>query len=300
MAIKHGLGRGLNALISEAPTAVQTPAPEAGGILRVSLGEIHVNPLQPRRQFSPEALQELVSSVKERGVLQPLLVRRKGAGYELIAGERRYRAAREAGLPDVPVILMDVADGESLELALVENLQREDLNPMEEAEGYRVLGEKFDLTQEQIATRVGKARASVANALRLLGLPLEIREAVTAGRLSVGHAKALLALEIEEEQKLLARRAIQEGLSVRSLERIIERATKGPRRKARVSQEDIPSDHLSYLTDRLYRHFGTSVRLVPCRTLPNGKKVKGAVEIDFYSSQDLDRILQLFGIEDLQ
>jgi ParB family transcriptional regulator, chromosome partitioning protein len=291
---QHGLGRGLDALIKD---GMPTAAAEAGGrsILRVPLGAVRKSPLQPRRSFESEAMAELTQSVRERGVLQPLLVRAAGSEYELTAGERRLRAATEAGLADVPVIVMTAADPDALEMALIENLQREDLNVIEEAEGYQILAEKFGHTQEQIAARVGKARASVANALRLLALPAEVKQMVVTRQLSAGHAKVLSGLEIPEEQALYARRAARENLSVRNLEKIIERARRAPR-KPRASRTDIPPSHVALLSDKLHAHFGTSVRLTPCRTYANGTKGKGIIEIDFFSNDDLDRILSLLGV----
>jgi ParB family chromosome partitioning protein len=303
MAAKHvGLGRGLSALIKDSPASGDAPAP-SGGIVNLPIGQVHKSPWQPRRTFETEALEDLVRSIRERGVLQPLLVRQTAAGeqpaYEVIAGERRLRAAQVAELTEVPVILMDVSDGEALELALIENLQREDLNIIEEAEGYRVLSESFELTQDDIATRVGKARATVANCLRLLGLPDSVKALVAAGDLSAGHAKVLLGLEIHAEQEMLARRTVKEGLSVRSLERLVAKL-KRPPRKRRAERSDIPPDHVKYLTDRLYQHLGTSVRVAPCKTLANGKKAKGVIEIDYYSGEELDRLLVLLGLsEDL-
>jgi len=297
MATKHGLGRGLGALIEAAPGSGAPPS-DGTPPAKVSIAKVETNPHQPRRIFSPEALQDLVSSIREKGVLQPLLVRRKGAGYELIAGERRLRAAREAGLSEVPVIVKDVADRESLELALVENLQREDLNVMEEAEGFRDLADRFGMTQEQIAVRVGKARASVTNTMRLLTLPAEVKSWISEGKLSAGHAKILLGTDIEDEQRLLAQRCITEGLSVRQLERIVSRTRRMVRKPFRRGEDDIPASHVSHLSDTLHRHFGTSVRIIPCRTMSNGKKARGTLEIDFYSGDDLSRILHLLGLED--
>ncbi len=299
MGAKHiGLGRGLGALIKDSPAT----SPAEDGVTRLPVSQLRKSPWQPRRDFAPAALEDLVRSVKERGVLQPLLVRRTPdgkAGYELIAGERRYRAAQLAEVDEVPVIIMEVSDAEALELALVENLQREDLNIIEEAEGYAMLTEKFELTQEEIAQRVGKARATVANCLRLLALPDGVKQKLAEGALSAGHAKVLLGIELAAEQELLADRCEREELSVRALERIVARL-KRPPKKPRAERADIPADHIRYLADRLHRHFGTSVRLMPCRTLANGKKAKGTVEIDYFSSDELDRLLTLFGVsEDL-
>lgn len=310
MTEKRGLGRGLGALLNERSAGdAQAAQPAAGDAPRekvpvlqrpppqkIPLAAIRKSSWQPRKQFEAEALADLTQSIKTHGVLQPLLVRTiPGGGFELIAGERRMRAAGEAGLTDVPAIVMEATDRDAMELALIENLQREDLNPMEEAAGYRTLAEKFELTQEKIAERVGKARASVANALRLLDLPKEVREAVSANKLSAGHAKALSGVEIEAEQVALATRAIKENLSVRNLERIVQRLRRAPR-KPRASRSDMPESHVKYLLNKLHAHFGTSVRIIPSKTYANGKKGKGWIEIDYYSNDELDRILQVLGI----
>ena len=302
MAAKHvGLGRGLSALIKDSgPAAAQaSPAPAAKGEApsnRIAVARIKKSPWQPRRQFEREALAELVASVKELGVLQPLLVRKVGDEFELIAGERRYRAAQEAGLKDVPAIVMDVTDRGALELALVENLQRADLNYVEEAEGYQALADKFGMTQDEIAQRVGKSRPAVANAMRLLELPDKVKRLVAERQLSPGHAKVLLGLEIPKEQELLAERCVKEALSVRTLEHIVQKL-KLPPKKPRASRADIPETHVKYLLDALHQRLGTNVRIEPSRTLANGKKAKGRIEIDFYSSDDLDRILVILGLE---
>jgi ParB family chromosome partitioning protein len=299
MAVKHGLGRGLGALISDTPADKPAPAAASaqGGVLLVDVNRIRPNPWQPRRAFLKDAHAELVTSIREHGILEPLLVRKAEDGYELIAGERRWRAAQEAGLRQVPVLAREANDLEALELALIENLQRSDLNVIEEAEGYALLGEKFDLTQDDIARKVGKGRATVANALRLLALPRELKTFVAEGLLSAGHAKVLLGVGIEPEQCALAERAIKEGLSVRDLEKIVEHARRIPRKK-KEGREDIPAAHLVYLADKLHQHFGTRVHIQPCKTTANGRKVKGSVAIDFYSNDELDRILELLGLTD--
>lgn len=298
MATKHGLGRGLNALIRDTPVE-QTPAPASkGGYASVEVSSIQPNPWQPRRVFAREALDELVSSIKQRGVLEPLLVRKAGDGYELIAGERRWRAAQEAGLTQVPVVIKDVADHEALEIALIENLQRSDLNIIEEAEGYQALADKFSLTQDEIAGRVNKARASVANAIRLLDLPAEVKQFISEGLLSAGHAKVLSGLPTDELQCRFAERVVRDGLSVRGLEKLVEQSRHAPR-KRREPKGDLPADHLAFVTDKLHRHFGTSVHVHPCRTLANGRKVKGSIQIDYYSNDDLGRILDVLGMSEL-
>jgi len=318
-AKKTGLGRGLNALISqgtpastgaarkqapalksEAKAAAPVAEPASEHPREVPVHLIIANPWQPREHFGEEALEELTASIREMGVLSPLLVRKRrqdGSGYQLIAGERRFRAAQRAGLKTVPVLVRDLSDQEALEIALVENLQRQDLNIIEEAEGYQRLAEEFSLTQEKIAERVGKARATVANAMRLLALEPVVRGMAADGRLSAGHAKVLLALEIEEEQLILANACVRERWSVRELERQVRRRlTPKPKTKAGGGKTDIPSDHLQYLIDRLHRRLGTSVRIQPTRSLPNGKKQRGKVEIDFYSNDDLDRLLEMLGL----
>lgn len=297
-AAKRSLGRGLGALIQDKPSST-TDATRHGvsGIPRIPIDSIQKSEWQPRREFDEDALSDLANSISQRGVLQPLLVRPKGDQYELIAGERRLRAAAKAGLNDVPVIVMDAADSESLLIALIENVQREDLNVIEEAEGYALLAEQFDLTQEQISQRVGKARASVTNALRLLALPANVKAMVIAGSISAGHAKVLLALSTKKDQTAYAQRCVDEQLSVRDVEKLIQQSLQPPK-KPRTARPDMPASHVAHLSDKLHEHFGTSIRIKSCTTLANGKKARGSIEIDFYSNEDLDRILQLLGIRE--
>jgi ParB family transcriptional regulator, chromosome partitioning protein len=298
MAAKHGLGRGLGALIRDTPVeAAPVVSPAATGPQMVAVAQIRPNPFQPRRVFVKEALDELVASIREHGVIEPLVVRKTDEGYELIAGERRWRASQEVGLKQVPVVVREASDREALELGLIENLQRADLNVIEEAEGYQTLADQFSLTQEEIAKRVSKGRASVANALRILSLPKEIKKFMAEGLLSAGHAKVLLGLSLEPEQCRMAERVIKDGLSVRDLERLVEHSRKITRKKV-AGKEEIPSSHLVFLTDKLHQYFGTSVQVQPCRTTANGRKVKGSVQIDFYTNDDLDRILDLLGMTD--
>jgi len=317
---KTGLGRGLNSLIQQPNEQGRAPARGRGGESRSAKSEpksketaeadagtrdvavhlITVNPYQPRDRFDEEALEELTASIREMGVLTPLLVRKHPetqSGYQLVAGERRFRAAQRAGLKKVPVLLRDMSDQEALEIALVENLQRRDLNIIEEAEGYQRLADEFDLTQEAIAKRVGKGRATVANALRLLTLAPAVRDMVSDGRLSAGHAKALMGLEIGKEQESLARTAVKERWSVRETERRVKKLLNPPSpASSSPPKSDIPADHVQFLTDKLHQRFGTSVRLVPTRSLANGKKQRGRLEIDFYSNDDLDRVLDILGL----
>jgi len=321
---KKGLGRGLNALMQQgggqestakpgdnAPkkpaakkkTAATAAEPKDGkpGTLEVPTHFITANPYQPRERFEEEALEELTLSIQEMGILSPLLVRQRkedGAGYQLIAGERRFRAAQRAGLKKVPVVLKELTDQEALEIALVENLQRRDLNSIEEAEGYQRLMDDFSLTQEAIAKRVGKGRATVANALRLLALSSNVRDMVSDGRLSTGHAKVLLGLEPKEEQDRLANNAVKENWSVRETERQVKALYHPAKPKKPSSRNDIPPDHVQFLTDKLHQKFGTSVRLIPSKSLANGKKQRGKLEIDIYSNDDLDRVLDLLDLND--
>ena len=306
MAGKHkGLGRGLDVLIKDGTTAKTkavtkkaplktSPASESCGVREVPAAKVVPSPWQPRTTFDSEALSELIESVKVHGVLQPLLVRQVGTKFELIAGERRLRAAQAALLKRVPIIVIEASDEKALEIALIENLQREDLNPIEEAEGYALLQKKFNLTQEKIAERVGKARASIANALRLLELPDGIRKYVAEGLLSFGHAKVLLSLETEKEKVILAKKAIKDGLSVRALEKLVRKLGL-PAKKARAEKTDLPTDYLQTLTDELHQFLGTSIRITPSKTLTNGRKVKGSLEIDYHDNDELDRLLTLMG-----
>ena len=286
----------MSALIKDTPPVETPPAAEGGhGIVRLAVDLIHKSPWQPRHEVRPEALEDLAHSIREHGILQPLLVRRVEDHYELIAGERRLRAAQAAELREVPALIMEASDREALELALIENLQREDLNLIEEAEGYRTLAEKFEMTQEQIAQRVGKARATVANSLRLLDLPDAVKQKVAEGALSAGHAKVLLGLDIPREQELLAARTLKEDLSVRMLEKLVERLRKMPR-KPRAERSDLPESYLQSLTDRLHQHLGTAVHVTPCRTLANGRKAKGSITVEFYTNEELDRLLAILGL----
>lgn len=292
-----GLGRGLGALIRDGatPSPVEK-APQTAGAVPLAITSIRTSPWQPRRVFEAGLLADLVASVRERGVLQPLLVRRIKDGFELIAGERRWRAAGEAGLKEVPALILDVSDRDALEIALVENIQRADLNLIEEAEGYRALAVKFSLTQEEIARRVGKARPTVANAMRLLDLADGTKRLVAERQLSPGHAKVLLAVSDAREQERLANEAVAGSLSVRELERRIRAQARGGTRKKTVTKADLPEAHLRHLSEQLHQKLGTAVRIEPTRTLPNGRKTKGRLEIDFHSADELDRILVILGV----
>ena len=298
MASKQkGLGRGLDALIKDGATKrEEAETGKTEGAQRVSISQVVASPWQPRSIFDSNALGELVESVKVHGILQPLIVRKVDDTFELIAGERRLRAAEAAGLKKVPVIVIEASDEKALQLALIENLQREDLNPIEEAEGYALLQKQFGLTQEQVAEQVGKARASVANALRMLDLSDVLRKQVSDGLLSVGHAKVLLGTSSAVDRERLAAQAIKEGLTVRAFERLVKKLGLPPK-KPRAEKSDLPTDYLKSLTDDLLRLFGTQVRISPSKTLANGRRVKGSLEIDYHDNEELDRLLKMMGYQ---
>lgn len=311
---RPALGRGLGALLGgnpvltpSAPTPgvvspVPAPAPVAIAtavtdtrerIQRVPLDRLRSCPLQPRKDFSPEALRELADSIREQGIVQPLIVRDRDGYFELIAGERRWRAAQLLQLPEVPVIVREADDRAVLELALIENLQRENLNAIEEAHGYAQLAEQFQLTQEEIAGKVGKSRAVVANALRLLKLPAPVQNFIRDGRLSVGHAKVILGLTSEKDQKLVAERVIKEGLNVRQTEGLLAKLLKRGARLSATRPETVAAPagdpHVAVLEDRLREVFATRVQL-------HYAAGKGTVEISFFSDKELERILQILGV----
>lgn len=293
---KSSLGKGLGSLINSrgaSPLASPTPREERGEqIEAVELQKIVASPLQPRTEFKAEQLHDLIDSIRERGIIQPLIVRRVGSRYELIAGERRLRAATEIGLQEVPVIIRKASDQEVLELALIENLQREGLNPIEEAIAYDRLSSEFHLTQEEIARRVGKSRAVVANALRLLDLDSEVKSFLIQGRLSVGHAKVLLGLKNHEEQRLISHQILRRSASVRATEELVEahlRESKGTTRTRKRQSPLHLSPALLHLQNKLQHRFSTRV------LLHHGEK-KGHVVIEYYGSDDLDRLMKELGI----
>ena len=280
---KPALGRGLGALLAEA-----RPATSHGGsgLTRLPIDQIHADRANPRKDFDEAALEELAVSLKNQGVLQPVLVRRDGRGYRLIAGERRWRAAQRAGLTELPAIVREATDAEAYELALVENIQRADLNPLEEGEAFRRLIEERKLTQEQAADRVGKDRSTVANALRLLSLPNEVKQLLIEGDLDMGHARAIVGLSKAAEMVALARAVVTEKLTVRETE-AKAKAVKGgaPLKKKRAVLRASPEARK--LVEDLQRRLGTKVRLV------ERGDGKGSVEIEFFSFEDLDRIIGL-------
>ena len=294
---QKGLGRGLDALIKDESNKIEeSKIDDKSGVEEVEISKVSKSPWQPRSNFDADLLNNLTQSVKVHGVLQPLIVREIDGNFELIAGERRLRAAEAAGLKTIPVIITTASDEKALQLALIENLQREDLNPIEEAEGYALLQKQFGLTQEKVAEQVGKARASVANSLRILDLSDIIRKHVADGLLSIGHAKVLLTLDSSLEQEKLATRIIKESITVRALERLVKKLSL-PIKKPRAEKSDLPKDYLKNLTDELHRLFGTQVRISPSKTLANGRRVKGSLEIDFNDNDELDRLLQIIGYQ---
>jgi len=271
MTERRVLGRGLKALISE----TGEPPREA---TRIPLSQIRSNPKQPRTLFDPEKLEKLIQSVRRQGIVQPILVRPKDGGYEVVCGERRFRAAKIAGLTDIPVLIRDMGDGGALECSIIENLQRQDLNPIEEARAYQRLGAEVGLTQGEIADVVGKDRSSVANTIRLLGLPRRVQDELIGGRLTMGHARAILAVEGETEQLALCERILQGSLSVREAERIsrIRRAQKTTRR----------DPELIAVEETLQRSLGTKVRIVE-------RRGKGKIILSYFSVPERERLLKV-------
>lgn len=300
---RPALGRGLGALLGTPPPTARTPVPPGTvaapvpaedlreKVQRVPLGRVRPCPLQPRKQFTPETLRELADSIREQGIVQPLIVRERADHLELIAGERRWRAAQLLGLSEVPVIVREADDRAVLELALIENLQRENLNPLEEAQGYSQLIEQFQLRQDDVALKVGKNRATVANALRLLKLAPALQNYLREGRLSVGHAKVILGLASEQQQQLAAQRILKEGLNVRQTEVLVAKwLARAAPAQGRVPATGPTRDaQLTRLEDRLRERFGTRVTL-------KDNQGRGAVEIAFFSDDELERVLQILGV----
>jgi len=302
--VKPVLGRGLSALLggstpsqvsgAVAPGAASpaaTPAPAGQMVRRVPITSVRPCPLQPRKLFTAEALEELAASIREQGIVQPLVVRERNGGFELIAGERRWRAAQSIGLSEVPVITREAGDREVLELALIENLQRENLNPIEEAVGYGQLIGEFELTQEEVAKKVGRSRVAVANSLRLLRLPEEVKEHLRAGRLSVGHAKVILGLTDGPQLLLAAQRILKDGLNVRQTEALVThlQATQAAKAKPAANGAAARDVHVADLENRLRERLGTRVTL-------RYKGGKGSLDIRFFSDDELQRVLGIVGV----
>ena len=275
---KGGLGKGLDAIFAENTT-------ESGsGAVELKISELEPNREQPRREFDEKAMAELADCIAQHGLLQALLVRPLfGGGYQIVAGERRWRAARRAGLSEVPAVVREMSDHEVMELALIENLQREDLTPLEEANGYQTLLDKYGMTQDEVAKTVGKSRPAVANALRLLHLPEAIREMVERGELSAGHARTLLAFPDEASMLEAAKKAVEQGLSVRELERMAKKAAEAQKE----GEKPRPTRRIPYFDEvelSLHEHLGRKVRVA-------GNKTKGTLQIEFYGEEDLQRLM---------
>ena len=279
---KRGLGRGLGALLSAMPS-------EGESLIEIPVDQIEANPHQPRKAFDFKSLGELAASIRASGVIQPVIVRRHADGYQLIAGERRWRAARQAGLERIPALVRDATDAQSLELALIENLLREDLNPMDEAEAYQKLLAQFSWTQEELAQRIGKDRSSIANCLRLLKLPAEIQADLRGGRLTMGHARALLALGTDAEQLRLRDEILAHDWSVRATEDSVRAAEELARKRgAPVKRARRRSAELAALEEALQRALMTRVRIV-------GNDRTGKIEVVYASTDELERLSELLG-----
>jgi len=280
---KRALGKGLSALIPQREVAVQeTMVDDKGGALKIPTSLIRANRYQPRLEFNQEKLDELISSIKEKGVIQPVLVRQIPDGYELIAGERRLRAAKSLGITEMPAIIKNVADLDMLELSLIENIQREELNPIEEASSFQKLITEFNFTQEDVAKVLGKDRSTIANTIRLLSLPKKVRDYIAKGEITTGHAKALLSLSAENDQLRVCNVIVKKGLSVRETEMLVSRRASVILKKTAAGKDQSIVD----LENELRQRFGTRV------LISHGKK-RGRIQIEYYSTEDLNRILDM-------
>ncbi|MCM3168383.1 MULTISPECIES: ParB/RepB/Spo0J family partition protein [Peribacillus] len=281
-----GLGKGLNALFNSGEISKDEIVRE------IKLRELRPNPYQPRKSFRLEAIEELKQSIMEHGILQPIIARKSIKGYEIVAGERRYRAAKEADLKTVPVVVRELSEQQMMELAILENLQREDLNPIEEAAAYQTLLEKLEFTQEQLANRLGKSRPHIANHVRLLSLPEGIRRYISDGKISMGHGRALLGLKKKEMLKPVADKILKEGMNVRQLEQYIHQLNDTVSRETKPKKQEKKDIFIKQRETSLRERLGTSV------TIKQSKK-KGKIEIEFFSKEDLERILNLIDQENL-
>ena len=288
---RKALGKGLGALIPGAnEEALHTPSEDAADqgqrVVEIEIADIEPNPHQPRTAFDPEAVDELAQSIRQKGIIQPVVVRRFGTGYQLIAGERRLRAARQADLQSVPALILNIGtDEEMMEISLIENIQREDLNPIEEARAYRTLMEECVLTQEEVARKVGKDRSTVANTLRLLNLSSQVREALQTDQISMGHARALLGVEDDRLQAALCKQIVSQGLSVRRVEALVKAYRDGKTDRPKTASHTHDPQIVSIEED-LQRRFGTGVNI-------SRRGKKGKIEIEFYSDDDLERLLDI-------
>ena len=290
---KKALGKGLGALIKKQPTAADNTtkerAPQADS--HVPIDKVVPSPLQPRKHFAQGQLDELMNSIRQHGIIQPLIVRTVNGNYELIAGERRWRASKELGLTEIPIIIREATDHEVLEMALIENIQRKDLDPIEEAEGYVRLAREFGMKQETIAKRVGKSRAAVANAMRLMELAADVRDHVAQGRLSVGHAKAILSIKDHATQSLAADQILKKSLTVRAAEKLVKDLSNPQKTKSPHSTTSREADAvIKQIQNSLRDRFATEVKI-------NHSPKKGKIELTYYGNDDLQRILDLLGIQ---
>ncbi|MDI3311047.1 MAG: ParB/RepB/Spo0J family partition protein [Thermoanaerobacterium sp.] len=272
---KRGLGRGLQALIPDIDEE------SVKGVENIKISDIEPNQFQPRKHFDDESLKELSDSIKEHGIIQPIIVRKNDFGYQIVAGERRWRAAKLAGLKEVPAIVKDFDDQKVMEIALIENLQREDLNPIDEAKAYKSLMEQFNLTQEEISKRVGKSRSSIANSIRLLNLDEEVQNMLMEGKITTGHAKVILALQDAEKQNMIAKKIVDKNLNVRETENLIKEVTSSKKKKRKESDA-----YIKEIEDNFCRFFGTKVKII------HGKN-RGKILIEYYSEEDLSRLTEL-------
>jgi ParB family chromosome partitioning protein len=281
---KRALGRGLEALLTPETieSAASQTAPAGEQVLQIPISQIKTNKYQPRIDFNQEKLNELISSIREKGVVQPVLVRKTGEGYELIAGERRFRAVKALNIEKIPAIVKNVADIDMLEISLIENIQREGLNPIEEAHSFQKFITDFSFTQEKIAKVLGKDRSTIANTIRLLGLPKKIQDYISKNTITAGHAKAILSLPAEMDQLRVCNLVVKKGLSVRETESLVSRRSLGER-KIEIKKDQNIAD----LENQLQQLFGTRVKIA------HGKK-RGKIQIEYYSTEDLNRILDMF------
>lgn len=283
---RFGLGKGLGALIPD-ERLEENAVDENSGVSVININLIKANGDQPRKSFDEEKILQLSESIKEHGIIQPIILKKGSNTYTIVAGERRWRAAKIAGIKEVPAIIMDLSDKEILEISLIENIQRQDLNPIEEAIAFRKLIEDFNLTQEQLSNRIGKSRTAITNCLRLLNLDNRVQDYLIDGVITEGHGRTLLAIEDQEKQYKLAQTIIDEGLSVRETERLIKSINSDKEKKKTKTKEENP--YYLDIRDRLESLFGTKVKL-------EDKKSKGRIEIEYYSEEDLQRILDILHI----
>jgi len=281
MASKKGLGRGLQALIPE----YQGEEPQ--GVETINIAYIHPNQYQPRKQFNEESLKELAESIKQNGIIQPIIVRKVASGYQIVAGERRWRAAKIAGLSEIPAIVRDFDDLQVMEIALIENLQREDLNPIEEAKAYKALIEQFNLTQEEISKKIGKSRSVIANSIRLLNLDDRVQAMLVKGEITIGHAKVILSLPSKNLQYEAAKKVVTENLNVRETEDLVKNLLRKNGKSSQKGKSNRIDIHIKEIEDNLCSFLGTKVKITQ-----RGKN-RGIIQIEYYSDEDLTRIIEL-------